>query len=164
MLGCLAYPAATACDGATILSAVPSAVQAVYTAFVTIWLLIHQRLHGDASLDDAVSTLLFNFPKGDLPDCKRIHDDSLSANNSAYSKARKRLRLGTVVWLADRVHESLSASRQPAWKDRSVQLLDGTSFSLAPTAELREVYPPPTNQHGPSHWPIMQVVVDQDLI
>ena len=35
--------------------------------------------------------------------------------------------------------------------------------ALAPTADLREVYPPPTNQHGPSHWPIMQVVVAHDL-
>src|SRR5262245_45434194 len=62
----------------------PSASQAVYTAFVTTWLLLYQRLQGGASLNDAVSTLLFSFPKEDLPRCKRIKDDTLSANNSAY--------------------------------------------------------------------------------
>ena len=46
--------------------------QAAYTTYVTLWLLLFQRLHGGASLDDAVSALLFQFPKGDLPDCKRI--------------------------------------------------------------------------------------------
>lgn len=141
----------------------PSASQAVYTAFVTVWLLIHQRLHGGTSLDEAVSALLFTFPKEDLPRCKRLEDDAVSANNSGYSRARTRLDPGLPGWLADRVFDSLYATCRPSWKDRRVMLLDGSTFSLAPTKDLREAYPPATNQHGPSHWPILHVVVAHDL-
>jgi hypothetical protein len=141
----------------------PSAAQAVYTAFITVWLLIYQRLHGGASLDDAVSALLFTFPKEDLPPCKRIKDDTLSAGNSAYSKARARLDLALARWLADHIFASLRAACRPAWKERYVQLLDGSTFSLAPTQELRDAFPPATNQYGPSHWPILRVVVAHDL-
>jgi hypothetical protein len=136
----------------------PSAKQAVYTTFVTVWLLLFQRLH-HGSLNDAVSALLFTFPKEDLPDCKRIKDDSLSADNSAYGKARQRLDLDLVIWLADHVYNSLHACCQPGWKGRHVGVLDGSTFSLVGTAELREAFPPPSNQYGPSHWPVLRVVV-----
>ena len=141
----------------------PSASQAVYTAFVTVWLLISQRLRGGASLDEAVSTLLFAFPKEDLPCCKRITQDIVSANNSGYSRGRKRLDPELPGWLADRVFASLNARCQPSWKGRHVLLLDGSTFSLAPTKELREAFPPASNQYGPSHWPLLHVVVAHDL-
>jgi hypothetical protein len=141
----------------------PSAKQTVYTAFVTIWLLVLQRLYGGATLNDAVSVLLFTFPKEDLPDCKRIKDDSISANNSTYSKARSRLDLKVGIWLADRIYASLFPTTQPSWNGRRVQLLDGSTFSLAPSKELREMFPPATNQYGPCHWPILRVVVAHDL-
>lgn len=141
----------------------PSAPQAVYTAYVTLWMLLYQRLHGGACLDDAVAAFLFNFPKQDLPDCKRVRDDRLSADTGAYSKARDRLRLDVAVWLADHVFASLSASCPPSWKGRHVDLLDGTSFSLAPSQELRDAFPPSSNQHGPSAWPSLRVLVAHDL-
>jgi hypothetical protein len=141
----------------------PSARQAIYTAFVTVWLLLYQRLHGGASLDDAVSALLFTFPKDDLPPCKRLKDDDVSANSSAYSKARTRLDVGLAAWLADHVCDSLRSDERPAWKGRRVHLLDGTTFSLAPTADLRQAFPPASNQYGPSHWPVLHVVVAHDL-
>jgi hypothetical protein len=141
----------------------PPAAQAVYTPFVTTWLLIHQRLHGGASLNDAVAALLFNFPQEDLPDCKRIKEDTLSSDSSGYGKARKRLDLEVARWLTERVFATLSGRCRPAWKGRRVQLLDGTTFSLAPAAALREAFPPATNQYGPSHWPVLHVVVTHDL-
>lgn len=140
-----------------------SASQAIYTAFVTVWLLLYQRLHGGASLDEAVSNLLFLFPKEDLPVCKRVENASVSANNSGYCRARQRLDPELPGWLADRVFDSLHATCRPSWKDRRVMLLDGSTFSLAPTKDLREAFPPATNQYGPCHWPILQVVVAHDL-
>ena len=141
----------------------PSASQAIYTAFVTVWMLIHQRLHGGSSLDEAVSALLFTFPKEDLPDCKRLKDDSVSANNAAYCRARQRLAPGLPGWLADHVFDSLHATCRPSWKNRRVILLDGSTFSLIASKELREAFPPASNQHGPGHWPILQVLVAHDL-
>ena len=141
----------------------PSASQAIYTAYVTTWLLVQQRLHGGISLDEAVSNFLFTFPKEDLPDCKRLKDDSVSANSSGYCRARQRLDPHLPVWLADHVFDSLYATCRPSWKNRRVMLLDGSTFSLAPTKDLREAFPPATNQYGPCHWPILQMVVAHDL-
>jgi hypothetical protein len=141
----------------------PSAPQAVYTTSVTVWMMLFQRLHGAASLDDAVSAFLFLFPREDLPDCKRVRDGNLSADNGTYTKARQRLPLGFVDWLADHVYSSLAAGSQPSWKGRHVDILDGTTFSLAPSAELRLAFPPPSNQHGPSAWPSLRAVVAHDL-
>ena len=140
----------------------PSAPQAAYTTYVILWMLLYQRLHGGASLNDAVSALLFNFPRQDLPPAKRV-SDGLSADPSAYGKARNRLELGVAVWLADHVFDSLSACAGPCWKGRRVDLIDGTTFSLASSAQLREAFPPPSNQHGPSAWPSLRAVVAHDL-
>jgi hypothetical protein len=93
-----------------------SASQAACAAYVTLWMPLYQRLHGGACLDDAVSAFLFNFPKEDLPGCKRAKGGSLSADTGACSEARDRPHLETAVWLADHVFES-----------RRVDLLDGTS-------------------------------------
>ena len=141
----------------------PSASQAIYTAFVTVWLLIYQRLHGGASLNEAVSILLFTFPKEDLPKCKRLENDFVSANNSGYCRARQRLASDLPSWLADHVFNSLYPSCQPSWKNRRVMLLDGSTFSLAATKDLREAFPPATNQYGSSHWPLLHVLVAHDL-
>jgi hypothetical protein len=141
----------------------PSASQAIYTAYVTIWLMLYQRFEGGASLQEAVSALLFQFPKEDLPHCKRLADATPSADSGAYAKARQRLDKSLTVWLADHVHSSLAARCQPAWKGRRVDVLDGTTFSLAPTKDLRPIYPPATNQHGASHWPVLLAVVAHDL-
>lgn len=141
----------------------PSPPQTVYTAFVTLGLLLLQRLDGGASLNDAVSTLLFTFPPEDLPDCKRLQDHKVSGNSAAYSQARSRLPTALTHWLADEVAHTLGTHSAPAWKGRRVQLLDGTTFSLAPTPELREAFPPASNQYGPSHWPVLHVLVAHDL-
>jgi Transposase DDE domain len=141
----------------------PSASQAIYTAYVTVWLMLYQRFEGGASLEEAVSALLFNFPKEDLPDCKRLADGAPSADTGSYAKARQRLDKPLAEWLADHVHSSLAAHCQPAWKGRRVDLLDGSTFSLAPTTDLRLIYPPATNQYGESHWPVLLAVVAHDL-
>jgi hypothetical protein len=141
----------------------PAASQAIFTAYVTIWMMLFQRFHGGASLEEAVSALLFHFPFEDLPDCKRLKEGHPSADTGAYSKARKRLDKSLAEWLADRVSSSLSASCQPAWRGRRVDLLDGSTFSLAPTKALRLLYPPATNQYGESHWPVLLAVVAHDL-
>lgn len=141
----------------------PSAPQAVYTTYVTTWLMLYQRLQGGASLNDAVSALLFNFPKEDLPDCKRARDGNLGADNSAYSKARQRLPLDLLDWLADHVYSSLAQGAPPSWKGRAVDILDGTTFSLAPSTELTLAFPPHSNQHGPCVWPSLRAVVAHDL-
>jgi hypothetical protein len=42
-------------------------------------------------------------------------------------------------------------------------ILDGSSMRLAHTPELCQHYPPASNRHGESHWPILRVLVAHDL-
>ena len=62
--------------------------------------------------------------------------------------------------VADRLFEQLFPNRRPAlpgW-DRHVFILDGSSVETPHTPELVKAYPPASNQHGQSHWPIVKFV------
>ena len=54
----------------------------VYTASVTVWLLVHQRLNAGCSLLQAVEDLLQQDPTL-LPSNKRIHEQTLSVKTVA---------------------------------------------------------------------------------
>jgi hypothetical protein len=141
----------------------PPEPSTVYTPYLVVWLLVYQRLHGNASLNDAVCELLTHFPRRALPDCKRVRDDSLSANTGAYRRARSRLDPDVASAASDRVAQTLLDATPPAWKQRRVFLLDGTTLQLAHTPELCEDFPPARNQNGVSHWPILHLVVAHEL-
>jgi hypothetical protein len=42
-------------------------------------------------------------------------------------------------------------------------LLDGSSLQLEHEPEMAAAYPPASNQHGKSHWPVMRIAVLHDL-
>lgn len=132
----------------------PSPVNATYTAFVTVWLLVYQRLTGNGTLADAVAHLLATRaaadPAASVP----------SANTGAYNHARQRLSADLVEHLADRLFDALTT--RPAGT-RPIFALDGTTLRLAPTPALRRAFPPAANQHGASAWPILHVGVAHDL-
>jgi hypothetical protein len=141
----------------------PPEPSAVYTPYIVVWLLVYQRLHANATLADAVTELLTQFPHQALPDCKRVRDDKLSANTGAYSRARTRLPVSVATGTADRGAQMLLDSTPSAWRGRSVFLLDGTTAQLPHTDELCVAYPPASNQSGTSHWPILHVLVAHEL-
>lgn len=47
--------------------------------------------------------------------------------------------------------------------DRRVFILDGTTITLPPTPSLRKAFPPATNQHGESVWPVTMLMVAAEL-
>src|SRR5215213_5375895 len=108
----------------------PPAPQAAYTPWVVTWLLLYQRLHGNASLNDAVSEFLYRFPDQALPDCKRVRDRCLSANTGAYSQARSDLHPRVLYWAADHVFDSLVDTYPTSWPHRRAFLLDGSTLQL----------------------------------
>src|SRR2546430_3164749 len=59
---------------------------AIYTPWVVVWLMVYQRLHGNAPLSDAV-TELFRI-KEHLPPNRRITEETLSTDTGSYSRAR----------------------------------------------------------------------------
>lgn len=141
----------------------PKAAQAAYTPYVVTWLLVFQRLNGDAPLNDAVSEYLFRFPDEAKPDCKRNRERRLSANPGAYCQARTDLDVRVLYWAAQNVFDALVLAYPPSWRDRRAFLIDGSTLQLAPTELLRAAFPPAGNQHGSSAWPILHLAVAHDL-
>ena len=139
----------------------PSQPHAVYTTAVTIWLLILQRLKGGISLSAAVKDLVSDVPTF-VPKNKRVQESLLTAKSNSYSDARKRLKLPTILAVLDQMSESIIRQSQYPGQ-RRMYLLDGTTFTLAPTPELKEAFPPATNQHGESVWPLMMMFVAHEL-
>ena len=135
---------------------------AVYKTSVVLWLMLFQRLNPKASLRDAVLHFVETAPN-ELKTNKRLREGSLSTKSSSYSDARHRLSLKAALWFEERVSSSIVNSTAPSFNGQRVFLVDGTTFTLAPVAELQEKYPPASNQHGQGVWPIAYVVLAHEL-
>lgn len=134
----------------------------VYTNGVTLWMLILQRLGGGKSLGEVVSQVLAH-DHDLLPDNKRVRENTLSENSAAYSQARKRLPLETILEFSNRVCNYLGQISEPVIDNRRLFILDGTTITLPPTKALQEAYPPAPNQHGVSVWPVAQLMVANEM-
>lgn len=139
----------------------------VYSLLVVMWLIIAQRLHGQASLESAVLELLRGLPAGFWPQpCKRLQSQTwLSSRTGAYNKARLALPLPVVEQSCDRIFERLTALTSetlPAIGRRAF-FFDGTSVRLAHSQALCQLYPPGCSQNGEAHWPLLRMLVAHDL-
>jgi len=143
----------------------------VYTAAVVMWLMITQRLRGKGSMQTAVLELLRGLPASFWPRrCKRLQDwldeeGKVSSYTGAYNKARQELPLSVVKQSCDRVFEELIAGAGPGSLEggRRIFFFDGTSVRTPHTDALYQTYPPGSNQHGESHWPLIRMLVAHDL-
>lgn len=138
----------------------PAAPHAVFTTSVTLWMLVFQRMNADSTLEAAVQHLLTN-PPPFLPTNRRT--GKLSDNTGGYSRARHRLPLAMVGWLAERVAQSLIDGLPPSFSGRRVFVIDGTTVTLAPEPALRQAFPPAKNQHGRGVWPVATLVMCHEL-
>ena len=144
----------------------------VYSSLVVMWLMTSQRLHSTGTLETAVLELLGGLPESFWPDpCKRLEmwrqdpERKLSSHTGAYNKARQELALKLVEECSDRVFQQLSEHTLgclPGVK-RQAFFFDGTTIRTAHTEALRQAYPPTSNQHGESHWPILRMLVAHDV-
>lgn len=134
----------------------------VYTQAPTLALLVLQRLGGGLTLTAAVQELIKHHVDL-LPRNRRVEEGTLSQNNSAYNRARQNLPLEKVKAFSDAICDHLAANSQPAWQGRRVMILDGTTITLPPTPELKEAFPPATNQHGQSVWPVAMLMVASEM-
>lgn len=145
-----------------LLRLAPMGPAAVYTTLVTLWMMTLQRLDGGSSLVAVVKDVL-EHSKSLLPNNKRVREGSLSSNSGAFSEARKRLPLEVVEFFAKSVCRSLM-NRSPSWFDaQRAFIIDGTTFTVSPTSELKLAFPPATNQHGVSVWPVLMLLVAHEL-
>jgi hypothetical protein len=132
---------------------------------LVVWLMMAQRWDRKATLSTAVQQVVQKRPQALLPDHKRLREGTVSAHTGAYSDARQKMPVEVAKRVADRIWEHLLQNTRrealPGWK-RRVFILDGTSVELPHTPELIEAYPPATNQHGASHWPVLKLLVAQE--
>jgi hypothetical protein len=134
----------------------------VYTNGVTLWLLILQRLGGGKTLEETISHLIaHDFDL--LPDNKRVREKTISENTATYSQARKRLPLEVVFEISEKICNRLGEMSPGVIDGRRVFILDGTTFTLAPTKALQKAFPPATNQHGQSIWPVALLTVANEM-
>jgi hypothetical protein len=141
----------------------PTGPAAVYTSSVTLWMLVMQRLASGNTLNAMVKDFIANRPAF-CPQNRRLDEGTLSESSGAYAGARKRIELETIKYLFHRVSDSFSKTTSSLeFRRRQTFLLDGTTITLAPTEELKRHFPPATNQHGESVWPIMLLFVAHDL-
>ena len=133
---------------------------------LVVWMMTTQRLDGKATLSTAVQQIVELRPQSLLTDHKRIREKTVSSSTGAYSDARRAMPVKVAERVADRVleHLLLPARREalPGW-NRRVRILDGSSAEMPHTPDLAKAYPPATNQHGASHWPVMRLLVAHEL-
>ena len=134
----------------------------VYTASITLWLLVYQGMHPRASLSEAVQHLINHRPEH-LPDNKRLRDGTLSEATGSYSQARKRLTMQVTEWFAGEVSRLLIAASPATLGDQRVYFFDGSTITLAPEPALRKAFPPASNQHGTAVFPVALVVMAHEL-
>jgi len=134
----------------------------VYTTLVTLWMLTLQRLGGGQSMNTIIKHVLTS-SRDLLPDNKRVREGTLSENSGAYSQARQRLPITAVERFAESVSQSLIDRSPPWFEERRAYIIDGTTMTLSPTSDLRKAYPPATNQHGETVWPVMMLMVAHEL-
>jgi len=134
----------------------------VYTKGVTIWMLILQRLCKGATLEQTVSHVL-QHDRQLFPENRRTEEFTLSANPSSYSAARGRLDIDEIREFSHRVCDSFAHRSDPIVDGRRIFLLDGTTITLEPTAELTKAFPPAPNQYGQSVWPVAMLMVAAEM-
>lgn len=133
----------------------------IFNWTVVILGMILQRLDSKGTLHAAVADLMPAL--GRLSGHRRVKEKRVSSNPGAFSRARGELPMSVVEQSFDHLFQSLHREGRGVRSGRDAFLLDGSTLTLEATPALAAEYPPASNQHGESHWPIMRVVVGHDL-
>jgi|HubBroStandDraft_4_1064222.scaffolds.fasta_scaffold69722_1 hypothetical protein len=136
----------------------------VYSTQVVLWLMILQRLHPTGTVAVAVQSLIHGAADSLLQNCSRVRRKSISARTGAYCQARQKLPTKVCRQVSREMIEQLrKVIGLEDLPGPRVYLLDGSSIELEHTRELVRHYPPASNQHGVSHWPVVKMVVLHEL-
>ncbi len=132
----------------------------IYTLSVVLRLMILQRLLANFTLGHAVQHLVHSRSSAEGGGGKRI-----SLRAGAYCRARQKLPTLVAIQVFEQIADRLRGwlPRNPILPDRAVFVLDGSTLLLPPAPTLLKAYPPHRNQHAPSHWPLIRLVVLQDV-
>ncbi|MBI3694934.1 MAG: IS4 family transposase [Acidobacteria bacterium] len=141
----------------------------VYHSAVVVWLMICQRLRAPGTLESAVLELRGLSDSFWPHPCKRLEQAAkeggprLSSETGAFNKARHELSRPVVEHCYDHAFTQEIEQAQLAPDRRPAFFFDGTTMRMPHSEELVEAYPPTSNQHGVSHWPILRMLAAHDL-
>jgi len=137
----------------------------IYSARLVIWMMINQRLQARGTLASSVEQLVQGRFDALLSRCKRVREKKIALSTGGYCQARQHLSKLLVSRSMDELLERLRSRLLESGSPRAqrVYLLDGSSLQLEHEPELVKGFPPASNQHGKSHWPVMRLVVLHDL-
>jgi hypothetical protein len=137
----------------------------IYTARLVMWMMIIQRLQPRGSLASSVAQLVEGRFDPLLSACKRVREKKIGLSTGGFCHARQGVPKLLVSRSMDELLERLRGrllEAQPELPQR-LYLLDGSSLQLEHESKLVKAYPPASNQHGKSHWPVLRIVVLHDL-
>jgi hypothetical protein len=137
----------------------------IYTARVVTWMMMIQRLQPRGTLASSVAHLVEGRFDPLLSRCKRVREKHIGLSTGGYCQARQHLPKLLVSRTMDELIERLRRRLLESEPERPQRayLLDGSSLQLEHEPELVQAFPPASNQHGPSHWPVVRMVVLHDL-
>ena len=136
----------------------------IYSARLVIWMMINQRLQARGTLASSVEQLVQGRFDSLLSRCKRVRQKKIAVSTGGYCQARQHLPKLLVSRSMDELIERLRSrllESGPGLAQRAYWL-DGSSLQLEHEPELVEAFPPASNQHGKSHWPVVRMVVLHD--
>jgi len=133
----------------------------IYTARVVTWMMMIQRLQPRGTLASSVAHLVEGRFDPLLSRCKRVRENHIGLSTGGYCQARQHLPKLLVSRTMDELIERLRRRLLESEPERPQRayLLDGSSLQLEHEPELVQAFPPASNQHGPSHWPVVRMVV-----
>jgi putative transposase len=139
----------------------------IYSARVVMWMMINQRLQPRGTLASSVEQLVQGRFDPLLSRCKRVQNKNIALSTGGYCQARQRLPKllvrNSMEELIQRLRSRLLKLKSASGPAQRVYLLDGSSLQLEHEPELVTAYPPASNQHGKSHWPVVRIALLHDL-
>jgi hypothetical protein len=126
---------------------------------------MNQRLVLHGTLACSVEQLVQGRFNPLLSQCKRVRSKTIALSTGGYCQARQRLPKLLISRTMDELIERLRSRllESEAVLPQRIYLLDGSSLRLEHEPDLVRAYPPLSNQHGESHWPLVRLVVMHDL-
>ena len=133
----------------------------LFTPLIVLWYFVYGRLQDRWSLDKALVDAHAGGADALSSRRKRLSRKLQSHSTSAYSQARARLPLATLLQVLAHVAKVVRAwIPEPVWRGLHVILLDGSTLRLRPFGDIPQVFKP----HGRGkarrrYWCLMRVVV-----
>jgi hypothetical protein len=138
----------------------------IFSLRVTLFYLSFQWLNSDKTCDAVIKDLRaggadhLGSGRGG-----KLSERLKSRQTTSYSDARQRLPESLISHALRHFSRCLPQmiglpdhpSKPPPAKERSLQLMDGSTLAMLRNPAIEKDYPPASNQHGPSDWSLMRI-------